>query len=189
MESWVNELKATSMKEARKGCRLEKHMARIVDGEIDAEELHSTKQKEGRKSLETFLTSGEEMEWYCFGNFGGEKKRYENVDIGRLDKRVSGLKRYAQRWLEEDIITCEFKEVRRLNENVNTICNMIEETRKTMGIPRKRKDVPIGEEETIMESEVRQILKEEGNRGRRKMSTRKMKVIRERIAVEKKRKI
>ena len=133
MEEWVNELKARNMKEARKGCRLEKHMARIIDGEVEAEELHSTKQKEGRKSLETFLTSGEEMEWYFFGNFGGERKKYENVDIGRVDKRVSGLKRYAQRWLEEDVITCEFKEVRRLNENVNSICNMIEEARKTIG--------------------------------------------------------
>ena len=155
MEEWVDKLKARNMKEARKGCRLEKHMARIVDGEIDAEELHSTRQKEGSKSLEMFLTSGEEMEWYCFGNFGGEKKRYGNVNIGRLDKRVSGLKRYAQRWLEEDVTTCEFKEVRRLNENVNTICNMIEETRRTIGMPGK-----VDQEELTIggSKELRQIM-------------------------------
>jgi hypothetical protein len=143
VEEWVSGLKAKNMKEARKGCRLERYMARIVDGEIDAEELHSTRQTDGMKTLETFLTSGEEMEWYCFGNFGGEKKRYEWIDIGRMEKRVSGVKRYAQKWLEEEVITCEFKEVRRLNENVNTTCNMIEESRITMSMAKKgdRKEV------------------------------------------------
>ena len=77
LEPWVKELKAMSMKEARKGSRLERYMARIIDGEIEDEGLHSTKQNEGgKKSLEMMLTSGEDMEWYCFGNFGGKKKRF-----------------------------------------------------------------------------------------------------------------
>jgi hypothetical protein len=134
MEGWVSEMKARNMKEALKGNKLEKHMAKIVDGELEAEELHSTTPTlEEGNSLERMLTTGAKMEHFSFRKFGGERKVYENKDIGRNDKRLSGVKRYAQKWLGEETIRCDFKEVRRLNANVNTTCNIIGEIRKSFG--------------------------------------------------------
>jgi GNAT superfamily N-acetyltransferase len=134
MEGWVSEMKARNMKEARKGNKLEKHMAKIVDGELEAEELHSTTPTlEEGNSLESMLTTGAKMEHFSFRKFGGERKVYENKDIGRNDKRLSGVKRYAKKWLGEETIRCDFKEVRRLNANVNTTCNIIGEIRRSFG--------------------------------------------------------
>ena len=63
LEPWARELKATSMKEERKGTRMEKYMARIIDGEKEDEGLQSTKSPEGEEAtLEMMLTAGERME-------------------------------------------------------------------------------------------------------------------------------
>ena len=46
-EDWVARMKANNIKEARKGNGLEKYMARIIDGDLEPEELHSTTVGEG----------------------------------------------------------------------------------------------------------------------------------------------
>ena len=129
-EGWVNKMKAKDMKEARKGNRLERYMAKIIDGDLEREEFHSTVQTEEGATIETMITSGAQMEKFVFGKFGGERKIYNNRRIERVDKRTSGVKRWAQQRLEEDTITCEFEEVKRLNAKVNTTCNMINEVRR-----------------------------------------------------------
>ena len=158
IEVGIKDMRAESMKEARKGNRLEKYMARVVDGIMDPEELHSTTPMEEGLTLEMFLTSGPRMEWFCFGNYGGERKIYDNIDINRKGKRRSGTKRYAQKWLEESTISCKFDEVRRLNEKVNTTCNMVAEMRKIWGNDRgkkgkKEKDEQVGRNEEGVKEE------------------------------------
>ena len=104
-EKWINNMKAGTMKEARKGNGLEKYMARIVDGELEQEELHSTTLAMGEEeSIEWMLTSGAQIEWYFFGNYGGTRNEYRNKDLHRENQRTSGEKRYAQKWLEEETI-------------------------------------------------------------------------------------
>ena len=158
IEVGIKDMRAESMKEARKRNRLEKYMARVVDGMMEPEELHSTTPMDEGLTLEMFLTSGPRMEWFCFGNYGGERKRYDSIDINRKDKRRSGTKRYAQKWLEESTISCKFDEVRRLNEKVNTTCNMVAEMRKIWGNDRgkkgkKEKDEQVGRSEEGVKEE------------------------------------
>ena len=124
-ESWVGGMKAKNMKEARRGNRLEKYKTKVIDGGLENEGLHSTTQGSEPSTLEMMLTSGASMEQFCFGVFGSGRKEYENINIGREGKRTSGEKRYAQQCLSEETITFDFKEVRRVNSNVNSTCHMI----------------------------------------------------------------
>ena len=131
-EEWIKMMKANTMKEARKGNGLEKYMARVIDGELEPEELHSTTLTMGEEeSIEWMLTSGAQIEWYFFGNYNWVRNEYKNVDLHRENQRTSGEEKYAQKWLEVDTITYKFSEVRRVNAKINTVCNMIEGIRKT----------------------------------------------------------
>ena len=77
IEGWCSGLKAKNMKEARKGNRLERYMARIIYGVTKAEELHSTRQAEGERRWKQCLQQVMKLKGTASGILG-EKERSMN---------------------------------------------------------------------------------------------------------------
>ena len=73
------------------------------------------------------LTSGINYEKYRFG--GRKERKYELINIRREGKRTSGIMEYTRGWNGGKIIECEWKDILRNNDQINTINNMITDLR------------------------------------------------------------